>query len=598
MDPRPTERIHCSAGMLKSSCSIWAVVKLSLLRLLPLCAALNSEGLALADFRNKVLDPDRVLRSWNFSDELPCKWRGIVCDNVTNQVIRLNLPRARLSGTISPQLTELLQLRRLGLHFNNLTGAIPSSIGNLQYLRALYLHQNSLTGALPDALGVMPALRILDVSGNKLEHSIPATFANMTNLKFLNLSNNLLSGAVPGGAMLNFSASSFAGNSMLCGSSLLGLPACNQGFQWSIWKIVLLSAAFFILLKIVIGLLLLRRCLRRDRNREIHLGKEGKLVIFKGADDQQGPTSKAMLRAVRKLQKKDIVGEGGYGVVYRMELEDKRVYALKKLKEGLEAALGFENELETLGELKHRNLVKLRGYCVGTTAKLLIYDFIPNGTLDQLLHPRTEEEKKIPVDWATRIKIAFGTARALAYLHHGCRPRIVHRDVSSTNILLAENLEPRLSDFGLARLLGNDDTHVSVTIGGTYGYIAPEYAQTGQATEKSDVYSYGVILLELLSGRKPADPSYSEQHVNLAGWVRSLRETGLQLEAVDMYLRETAPHEEIATAVEIACRCVSLTPDERPPMDKVVQFLEPLGDFESTPSDNFTPSNSVNSLRI
>jgi len=116
------------------------------------------------------------------------------------------------------------------------------------------------------------------------------------------------------------------------------------------------------------------------------LGPEGKLVMFKGGDDQQGPTSKAMLKAVRKLQKKDIVGEGGYGVVFRMELQDKRVYAVKKLKEGLEAALGFENELETLGELKHRNLVKLRGYCVAPTAKLLIYDFMPNGTMDQLLH--------------------------------------------------------------------------------------------------------------------------------------------------------------------------------------------------------------------
>jgi len=114
---------------------------------------------------------------------------------------------------------------------------------------------------------------------------------------------------------------------------------------------------------------------------------EGKLVMFKGGDDQQaGPTSKAMLKAVRKLQKKDIVGEGGYGVVFRMELQDGRVYAVKKLKDGLEAALGFENELETLGELKHRHLVKLRGYCVSLTSKLLIYDFVPNGTMDQLLH--------------------------------------------------------------------------------------------------------------------------------------------------------------------------------------------------------------------
>lgn len=524
-----------SARMLKPPRkSVWAVVETMFFLLLPLClfpfcAALNSEGLALADFRKNVLDPRGVFRSWNFSDASPCKWRGVVCDNVTNQVITLNLPRARLSGTISPQLTELLQLRRLGLHFNNFTGAIPSSLGTLKYLRALYLHRNNLTGAIPEDLGAMPALRILDVSSNKLEQSIPASFANMTKLKFLNLSNNLLSGEVPGGAMLKFPPSAFAGN-MLCGSSLLGLPACpvttqapvpagEKGYHWSVWKILVVSVAFFILLKIVIGFLLLRRCLRQDKNREIHLGKEGKLVIFKRGDDQPGPTWRAVLKAVRRLQKKDIVGEGGYGVVYKMVLQDKRVYAVKKLKDCLEATLGFENELETLGELKHRNLVKLRGYCVAPTAKLLFYDFIPNGTMDRLMHPRTEEERKNPVEWATRIRIALGTARALAYLHHGCQPRIVHRDVSSTNILLAEDLEPRLSDFGLARLIENNDTHVTVTIGGTYGYIAPEYARAGQATEKSDVYSYGVVLLELLSGRKPTDTSFSEEHVSLAGWV-------------------------------------------------------------------------------
>ncbi|KAG0625375.1 hypothetical protein M758_2G049900 [Ceratodon purpureus] len=613
MAPNPFARWMGSARMLKSSReSIWAVVEVLFLfmplLLLPFCTALNSEGLALLDFRNKIQDPGRFLRSWNISDASPCKWRGIVCDSVTNQVIRLNIPRARLSGTISPQITELLQLRRLGLHFNNFTGAIPSSIGNLKYLRALYLHQNNLTGALPDALGVMPGLRILNVAYNKVEQSIPANFANMTKLTFLNLSTNLLSGECPSGAMLKFPPSAFAHN-MLCGSSLLGLPPCpvttqvpvqagKKGYQWSIWKILLVSVAFFILLKIVIGFLLIRRCLQQDKNREIHLGQDGKLVIFKGGEDQTGPTSKAVLRAVRKLQKKDIVGEGGYGVVYKMVLGDKRVYAVKKLKDCLEAALGFENELETLGELKHRNLVKLRGYCVAPTAKLLFYDFIPNGTMDRLLHPHTEKEKKNPVDWATRIKIARGTARALAYLHHSCQPRIVHRDVSSTNILLDENLEPRLSDFGLARLMENNETHVSVTIGGTYGYIAPEYAHAGQATEKSDVYSYGVILLELLSGRKPTDTSFSEEHINLAGWVRSLREEGLELQAVDKYLQETAPHEELATAMEIACRCVSLTPEERPSMDRVVQFLDPLGDFESTPSDTFTPSTARTSLRM
>lgn len=547
-----------------------------------------------------VQGPSGTLNGWNYSDESPCDWRGVVCDNVTNHVIRINLPRARLTGTISPRLSELSQLRRLGLHANNITGAIPSFLVNLTYLRTLYLHNNNLTETLPDVLGIMPALRILDVSGNKIEGPIPATFSAMNKLKFLNLSNNRLSGEVPGGSMLRFPASSFAGNSLLCGSSLLGLPACkpeeetktdHKGSRWSAWKILVLSIGIFLLLKMIIALLILCHCLRQDRKREIQLGKEGKLVMFRG---ETVPKSKAMLQAVRKLRKRDIVGEGGYGVVYKTVLKDGRVFAVKKLKNCLEAAIDFENELEALAELKHRNLVKLRGYCVSPTSKFLIYDFIPNGTVDQLLHPRTEEgEKGNPVDWATRIKIARGTARALACLHHDCQPRIIHRDVSSKNILLNERFEPCLSDFGLARLMENDHTHVTASVGGTYGYIAPEYAQAGRATEKSDVYSYGVILLELLSRRKPTDSSFSAHHINMAGWLRCLREKGQELEVVEKYLRETAPHQELAIALEIACRCVSLTPEERPPMDEVVQILESLANSSESTQPTVTETTAT-----
>lgn len=312
--------------------------------------------------------------------------------------------------------------------------------------------------------------------------------------------------------------------------------------------------------------------------------------MFKGGSIV--PTSKEMLRAVRRIKKKDVVGEGGYGTVYKMVLKDNSTFAVKKLKQCLEATRGFENELETLGEIKHCNLVKLRGYCISPSTKLLVYDFLPNGTLDQLLHPRIETEKQNPVDWQTRVNVALGVARALAYIHHCCEPRIIHRDVSATNVLLDENFEPRLSDFGLAKLMDYGDTHITVTVAGTFGYVAPEYAKTGQATEKSDVYSFGVLLLEILSGRRPTDSSISEEHVNLAAWVRSLHENSEEFEVVEKHLRDSVPHQELAMVMEIACRCISLEPQERPHMDKIAQYLERLIELDAPLSD-FTLSTNA-----
>ncbi|KAG0625730.1 hypothetical protein M758_2G076700 [Ceratodon purpureus] len=547
--------------------------------LVPSGTALTSEGLALLDFKKQVNDRVGILRSWNISDISPCNWRGIVCNNFTNRVVTVNLPRSSFNGTISPQLGTLSELRRLGLHFNKLTGVIPASLGNLTYLRELYLHNNSLTGALPDSLGLLPKLRVLDVSFNNLEGAVPESYINLTSRKFL-----------------------WTGNHLLCGNPLLGLPACpSENLEsnpvghvprnpWSVWKILLVSVGAFLFFKLIIGLLLLRRWLRDDKKREIDLGKGGKLVMFKGGSTV--PTSREMLRVIRRITKKDVIGEGGFGKVYKITLKDNTSFAVKKLKHCLEAARGFENELETLGEIKHCNLVKLRGYCVAPLMKLLIYDFVPNGTLDELLHPHTEIEKLYPVDWPTRVRVALGVARALAYIHHSCEPRIVHRDISANNVLLDENFEPRLSDFGLAKLLNSNDTHATVTVAGTFGYVSPEYAKTGQATEKSDVYSYGVLLLEILSGRRPTDSSISEEHVNLAGWVRNLQENCQEFEMVEKRWRDTVPHRELALFMEIACRCVSLEPSKRPRMDKVAHHLERLMDCDST-SSVFTLSNNT-----
>ena len=187
------------------------------------------------------------------------------------------------------------------------------------------------------------------------------------------------------------------------------------------------------------------------------------------------------------------------------------------------------------------------------------------------------------VDWPIRYRVALGMARGLAYLHHGCNPRIIHGDVSSTNILLDTEFQPYLSDFGLAKLVSPNDTHVTVTVGGTFGYVAPEFAKSGKATEKVDVYSYGVILLELLSGRRAVDESMPDDYTNLAAWVRDLHGRGSAIEIVDQSLRDSVSGVELDLLLEVACHCISLNPQDRPQMNKVVETLEILTETDMSP---------------
>lgn len=348
----------------------------------------------------------------------------------------------------------------------------------------------------------------------------------------------------------------------------------------SVVQIVLLSVGLFLGFKFIIAAIFIMRWMKKDNKIEINLGTGGKIVMFQGV--QSVPSSKEMLEALRKIRKNHIIGEGGYGIVYKLEIPGYPPLAVKKLKICLESERSFENELDTLGTLKHRNLVKLKGFCSGPNVKLLFYDYLPGGNLDQLLYG--DKEENVIIDWPIRYRVALGVARGLAYLHHGCDPRIIHGDVSSTNILLDTDFESYLSDFGLAKLLTMNDSHVTVTVGGTFGYVAPEFAKSGRATEKVDVYSYGVILLELLSGRRAVDEDMSDDYTNLAGWVRELNSTGKSMEVVDKNLRDTVPSVELELLLEIACHCISLKPQDRPTMHKVVETLELLTETGMSPA--------------
>ncbi|KAG6637062.1 hypothetical protein CIPAW_11G154300 [Carya illinoinensis] len=272
----------------------------------------------------------------------------------------------------------------------------------------------------------------------------------------------------------------------------------------------------FVISKIIISVLLYRRWKRKHMVSEDGYSG-GKMVMFR-SPMMQSLTSDAFLKRTLKLSNKDIIGSGGYGTVYRLTINESTAFAVKKLNRGTaERDRGFERELEAMGDIKHRNIVTLHGYYTASHYNLLIYELMPNGSLDSFLHGRSMDKKLL--DWPSRYKIAVGAARGLSYLHHDCIPHIIHRDIKSSNILLDQNMEAQVSDFGLATLMEPDKTHVSTFVAGTFGYLAPEYFDTGRATAKGDVYSFGVVLLELLTGKKPTDEAFVEEGTRLVSWV-------------------------------------------------------------------------------
>lgn len=272
-----------------------------------------------------------------------------------------------------------------------------------------------------------------------------------------------------------------------------------------------------------------------------------------------------------------LLGEGGFGCVYKGTLGDGRVVAVKQLKGGGgQGEREFQAEVEIISRVHHRHLVSLVGYCISEDHRLLVYDFVANDTMHHNLHGRGR-----PVmDWPTRVKIAAGSARGLAYLHEDCHPRIIHRDIKSSNILLDDNFEAQVADFGLARLAENDVTHVSTRVMGTFGYLAPEYASTGKLTEKSDVFSFGVVLLELITGRKPVDSSRPLGDESLVEWARPLLNRAIDEqefeELVDPRLGGDYDDVEMFRVIEAAAACIRHSAARRPKMGQVVRILDSL----------------------
>lgn len=548
------------------------------------------------DSRRVHFDP-RILDSSN-----PGVWTNYNTLYLKAGVLKLihvrNLPYKQLGGIISPSIGKLTRLQRLALHQNSLHGFVPHEISNCSELKALYLRGNYLQGGIPSEIGNLTYLTILDLSSNSLKGAIPSSLGRLTRLRYLNLSTNFFSGEIPDfGSLSAFGNKSFIGNLDLCGRQMhkpcrtsLGFPAVlphaesdeaagptKRSSHYIKGLLIGAVSMLGVALIVVTAFLWVWSVSKKERavkkytevKKQVEPEAGTKLITFHG--DLPYPSFE-IIEKLEALDEEDVVGSGGFGTVYRMVMNDCGTFAVKRIDRGREGSdQVFERELEILGSIKHINLVNLRGYCRLPTSKLLIYDYLAMGSLDDLLHEERINDEVL--SWSARLKIALGSARGLAYLHHDCCPRVVHRDIKSSNILLDENMEPHVSDFGLAKLLKDEEAHVTTVVAGTFGYLAPEYLQSGRATEKSDVYSFGVLLLELVTGKRPTDPCFVQKGLNVVGWMNTLLRDNRLEDIVDKRCPDV--DQDTAEAIlDIISRCTDADPEHRPSMNEVLQVLE------------------------
>lgn len=297
-----------------------------------------------------------------------------------------------------------------------------------------------------------------------------------------------------------------------------------------------------------------------------------------------------LMKATNNFSNTNIIGSGRTGTVYRATLEDGTTYMVKRLQESQHSEKEFMSEMATLGSVKHRNLVPLLGFCIAKKERLLVYKYMANGNLHDQLHPAAGE---CTLDWPLRLKIAIRAAKGLAWLHHSCNPRIIHRNISSKCILLDAEFEPKISDFGLARLMNPVDTHLSTFVNGEFGdlgYVAPEYARTLVATPKGDIYSFGTVLLELVTGERATNVAKAPESFkgNLVEWITELSSNSQLQDAIDESLVGKGNDNELFQFLKVACNCVLPTAKERPTMFEVYQLLRAVGS-----NYNFTTEDEI-----
>ncbi|CAI9266723.1 unnamed protein product [Lactuca saligna] len=519
-----------------------------------------------------------------------------------NRLLNLVLSSNQLSGSLPTEIGSLSALSLLDLSLNNFTGPIPYTFGNCLNLFHVNLSTNKFTHEIPVQLGKLSHLSVLDLSRNSFTSKIPSQIASLSSLEKLNLSHNKLSGNIPNSmeamnalwsidvsynelegpipnskGFLNTSLKGLQGNKGLCGN-ITGLQQCdndlivekhdkNRGQKLAlIVSLPLLGA--LLLLSMFIGMVIFYH--RRKKLSSTRQVEEDHVLDFFSISTFSGKEAyDEILKVTQEFNEAYCIGKGRCGAVYRAKLTSNEIVAVKRIHSSLDMVdrNSFLREVKALTEIRHRNIVKLYGYCLHTKHSFLIYEYLEGGNLYEMLR----KEATQTLGWTKRVNIIKGVANALSYMHHDCSPPIVHRDISSKNILLDLEGEACVSDFGTSKILNPNSSNESA-LAGTFGYLAPELAYTMKVTEKCDVYSFGVLALEVIKGEHPG------------GIIASLSDGKMKKlqDMVDQHLPTVSIEikKVLTNVIILAIRCLNNNPEMRPTMYYVSQQIsEDCKDF-------------------
>ncbi|KAG6490028.1 probable inactive receptor kinase At5g58300 [Zingiber officinale] len=580
---------------------------------------LNSDAQFLLEFAASI--PHGPKLNWSAQVPVCSSWVGVTCTPDGGRVQSLRLPGVGMIGQIpADTLGELDALEILSLHSNRLALELPSDVPSIPSLSSLFLQRNELSGALPSSLS--SNLTFLDLSCNSFTGEIPPAVLNLTQLAALYLENNSLSGLIPRlrlpklkhlnlsynnltgsipESLQSFPVESFLGNPFLCGTPL---PQCSA--KRSFWKtpstgiiIIVAGGGSCLLLALVTAALI---CISRRKSRKrssstskgnggaasrsidkleeysssVQEAEKNKLVFFQGCS--YNFDLEDLLRASA-----EVLGKGSHGTTYKAVLEDGVEVVVKRLKEVAAGKREFEQQMEIIGSIgKHPNVVQLRSYYYSKDEKLLVFDYAPLGNLSTFLHGRDGAGRTV-LDWRARVEISLGVARGIAHIHAQAGGRFIHGNIKSSNVLLiTQELNPCVSEFGFAPLLSPSTTARSRAA----GYRAPEVVEHRRSTQKSDVYSLGVLLLELLTGKAPLgrSPGRDDAAVDLPRWVQSVVREEWTAEVFDAELVKCPGIEDdLVRMLQIAMQCVARNASQRPQMEDVVGMLEDLRGPDSEP---------------